>query len=89
MVQQKPWKEESSSSSSSEEEDLRYGPGIVNRLKNRYLSLALRENETRPSILPLRKAASLENLLEGDGDGAAERGRYEKKANGRGADKGR
>ncbi|CAH0553686.1 unnamed protein product [Brassicogethes aeneus] len=51
-------------SDSDSSEDLHYGPGIVNKLKNKYLSLALREsnNRTRPSIL--RKAASLENILD-------------------------
>lgn len=53
--------------SDSSEEDLRYGPGIVNKLKNKYLSLALRETSTRPSILLMRKAASLENILDENG----------------------
>ncbi|KAF7280625.1 hypothetical protein GWI33_005595 [Rhynchophorus ferrugineus] len=52
------------SAESSDSEDLHYGPGIVNRLKNKYLSLALRESNNRPSIL--RKATSLENLLDDD-----------------------
>lgn len=73
MVQERTWIEKQhsydckdSSSDSDSSEDLHYGPGIVNKLKNRYLSLALRENnaKTRPSILPLRKATSLENLLD-------------------------
>ncbi|KAJ8921445.1 hypothetical protein NQ315_003063 [Exocentrus adspersus] len=55
-------KDESDDSDSSE--DLHYGPGIVNKLKNKYLSLALRESNARPSILHLRKATSLENLLD-------------------------
>ncbi|XP_066137392.1 uncharacterized protein DDB_G0284459 isoform X2 [Euwallacea fornicatus] len=50
---------------SSDSEDLHYGPGIVNRLRNKYLSLALRESNPRPTIL--RKATSLENLLDDDG----------------------
>ncbi|KAJ3664624.1 hypothetical protein Zmor_000177 [Zophobas morio] len=54
---------------SDSDEDLHYGPGIVSKLKERYLSLAQRE-KPRPSIL--RKAASLENLLD---DGPAESGR--------------
>lgn len=49
---------------SDSSEDLHYGPGIVNKLKNKYLSLALRESNTRPSILHMRKATSLENLLD-------------------------
>lgn len=59
---------DSRSVDSSSSEELHYGPGIVNKLKNRYLSLALRENtiKRRPSILNLRKATSLENLLDDD-----------------------
>lgn len=46
-----------------EDEELRYGPGIVKRLKSRYLSLALRDApRRRPSVL--RRAASLEQLLD-------------------------
>lgn len=54
--------------SDEESEDLQYGPGIVSKLKNRYLSLTLREVQAknRPTILPLRKASSLEHLLEED-----------------------
>ncbi|CAH1128626.1 unnamed protein product [Ceutorhynchus assimilis] len=55
----------SDSPASSDSEDLHYGPGIVNRLRNKYLSLALRESNNRPTIL--RKATSLENLLDDDG----------------------
>lgn len=56
------------SADSGSSEELHYGPGIVNKLKNRYLSLTLRENnaKTRPSILPMRKATSLEHLLDDD-----------------------
>nr|XP_037871727.1 pollen-specific leucine-rich repeat extensin-like protein 2 isoform X2 [Bombyx mori] len=46
-----------------EDEELRYGPGIVKRLKSRYLSLALRDApRRRPSVL--RRATSLEHLLD-------------------------
>ncbi|CAG4928087.1 unnamed protein product [Colias eurytheme] len=46
-----------------DDEELRYGPGIVKRLKSRYLSLALREApRRRPSVL--RRATSLEHLLD-------------------------
>lgn len=46
-----------------DDEELQYGPGIVKRLKSRYLSLALREApKRRPSVL--RRATSLEHLLE-------------------------
>lgn len=78
MVQDKPWFENvmvtekytnglhRRDSDSDSSEDLSYGPGIVNKLKNKYLSLALRENasRSRPSIL--RKATSLENMLDDD-----------------------
>ncbi|XP_014355038.2 serine/arginine repetitive matrix protein 1 [Papilio machaon] len=47
----------------TDDEELRYGPGIVKRLKSRYLSLALRDApRRRPSVL--RRAASLEHLLD-------------------------
>lgn len=62
---------ESESPGSSDSEDLHYGPGIVNRLRNKYLSLALRESNPRPTIL--RKATSLENLLDDDGGRHAEK----------------
>lgn len=62
---------ESESPASSDSEDLHYGPGIVNRLRNKYLSLALRESNPRPTIL--RKATSLENLLDDDGGRHAEK----------------
>ncbi|KAK4881129.1 hypothetical protein RN001_004448 [Aquatica leii] len=60
--------DDSNSVDSSSSEELHYGPGIVNKLKNKYLSLTLRENnvKTRPSILPIRKATSLEHLLDED-----------------------
>lgn len=53
-------------SDSDSSEDLQYGPGIVKKLKNKYLSLALRESNSRPSIMHMRKATSLENLLDED-----------------------
>ncbi|KAF5298231.1 hypothetical protein FQR65_LT09742 [Abscondita terminalis] len=58
--------DDSNSLDSNSSEELHYGPGIVNKLKNRYLSLTLRENnvKSRPSILPIRKATSLEHLLD-------------------------
>ncbi|KAF2359908.1 hypothetical protein FHG87_009341, partial [Trinorchestia longiramus] len=61
---------------SNGEEDLQYGPGIVSKLKNRYMSLAMRENKSRPA---LRKFSSLEDLLDAEdndtGLAAAPRGR--------------
>ncbi|XP_066994193.2 uncharacterized protein bif isoform X2 [Anabrus simplex] len=59
--------EEDCQSDSSEE--LQYGPGIVNKLKSKYLSMTLRENQNkgiRPSLANMRRAASLENLLDSD-----------------------
>lgn len=46
--------------------ELQYGPGIVNRLKTKYLSMTVRENQkrgVRPPLSNLRRANSLENLL--------------------------
>ena len=47
-------------------EELKYGPGIVSKLRCRYLSLALRQstNKQRPSINNLRRTTSLNNLLD-------------------------
>ncbi|PSN48656.1 hypothetical protein C0J52_21633 [Blattella germanica] len=61
--------EEECESDSSEE--LQYGPGIVNKLKCRYMSMTLRENQNkgiRPSLSNMRRAASLENMLDNDTD---------------------
>lgn len=52
-----------SDSYAQEDEDLRYGPGIVSKLKNRYMSLAMRESRSRPS---LRRFSSLEDLLDSE-----------------------
>lgn len=51
-------------------EELPYGPGIVSKLRCRYLSLALRQtvSKQRPSIDNLRRATSLNNLLDDDDD---------------------
>lgn len=59
--------EDDNTSDSSEE--LQYGPGIVNKLKTKYLSMTLRENQkkgVRPSLSNMRKATSLDNLLDDD-----------------------
>lgn len=57
----------SRTSDSDSSEELHYGPGIVNKLKNKYLSLTLhRENSGKRQNL--RKTASLEDLLDGDDD---------------------
>jgi len=56
---------------SDSSEELQYGPGIVNRLKCKYMSMTLRENQTkgvRPSLSNLRRATSLENMLDNDSD---------------------
>ncbi|KAK0098862.1 hypothetical protein PV326_000797 [Microctonus aethiopoides] len=50
---------------SDSSEELQYGPGIVNKLKSKYLNLTLREmNKTRVSVQRFRRAASLEDLLD-------------------------
>jgi len=56
---------------SDSSEELQYGPGIVNRLKCKYMSMTLRENQNkgvRPSLSSLRRATSLENMLDNDSD---------------------
>lgn len=62
-----------------ESEDLQYGPGIVSKLRCRYLSLALRQTiKQRPTLDNLRRTNSLSNLLDEedeehcDGDGIDE-----------------
>ncbi|XP_034182284.2 protein phosphatase 1-binding protein bifocal isoform X1 [Osmia lignaria lignaria] len=50
---------------SDSSEELQYGPGIVNKLKSKYLNLTLREmNKSRVSVQRFRRAASLEDLLD-------------------------
>ena len=50
-----------------EDEELQYGPGIVNKLKSRYLSRTLREKPLGESRRPsLRRATSLEDWLDKD-----------------------
>lgn len=56
---------------SDSSEELQYGPGIVNKLKCKYMSMTLRENQNkgvRPSLSNLRRATSLENMLDNDTD---------------------
>lgn len=73
---------------SDSSEDLHYGPGIVNKLKNKYLSLALRESSVRPSILHMRKATSLENLLDDNvSNGNGGNRQFRSRLNGNDADK--
>ncbi|GLH08518.1 Uncharacterized protein GBIM_13735 [Gryllus bimaculatus] len=55
---------------SDSSEELEYGPGIVNKLRSKYLSMTLRENQNkgvRPSLVNLRRATSLENMLDSEG----------------------
>ncbi|XP_072745405.1 uncharacterized protein Bif isoform X2 [Anoplolepis gracilipes] len=57
---------------SDSSEELQYGPGIVNKLKSKYLNLTLREtNKSRVSVQRFRRAASLEDLLDRDDDEAS------------------
>lgn len=57
---------------SDSSEELQYGPGIVNKLKSKYLNLTLREtNKSRASVQRFRRAASLEDLLDRDDDETA------------------
>ncbi|XP_014471856.1 PREDICTED: uncharacterized protein LOC106742968 [Dinoponera quadriceps] len=58
-------------SDSDSSEELQYGPGIVNKLKSKYLNLTLRETNGRASVQRFRRAASLEDLLDRDDDEAA------------------
>ncbi|XKL68342.1 hypothetical protein PGB90_003833 [Kerria lacca] len=54
---------------SDSSEELQYGPGIVNKLKTKYMSMTLRDNQKkglRPSLSNMRKASSLDNLLDED-----------------------
>lgn len=56
---------------SDSSEELQYGPGIVNKLKCKYMSMTLRENQNkgvRPSLSNLRRATSLENMFDNDSD---------------------
>ncbi|EZA56856.1 hypothetical protein X777_02707 [Ooceraea biroi] len=57
---------------SDSSEELQYGPGIVNRLKSKYLNLTRREtSKCRTSVQRFRRAASLEDLLDRDDDEAS------------------
>lgn len=74
-------KDEDYESDSSEE--LQYGPGIVNKLKTKYLSLTLRENQkrgVRPSLANLRRSTSLENILDDDSSPIPPKTQYFKKS---------
>jgi len=57
---------------SDSSEELQYGPGIVNKLKSKYLNLTRREtSKCRTSVQRFRRAASLEDLLDRDDDEAS------------------
>ncbi|XP_034655141.1 serine-rich adhesin for platelets isoform X2 [Drosophila subobscura] len=49
-------------------EDLSYGPGIVSKLRCRYLSLALRESHQQNQKQRLQRSTSLNTLLDRDDD---------------------
>jgi hypothetical protein len=55
-------------------EELKYGPGIVSKLRCRYLSLTLRQAaaKQRPSINNLRRTTSLNNLLDDEDEDETE-----------------
>ncbi|KAL0107376.1 hypothetical protein PUN28_015730 [Cardiocondyla obscurior] len=64
-----PSRTSSEDAESDSSEELQYGPGIVNKLKCKYLNLTLREtNKSRASVQRFRRAASLEDLLDRDDD---------------------
>lgn len=46
---------------SDSSEEFKYGPGIVNKLKSKYMSMTVREQKPRP---PLRRSTSMDNLVE-------------------------
>ncbi|XP_068159829.1 uncharacterized protein bif isoform X2 [Drosophila tropicalis] len=50
------------------DEDLSYGPGIVSKLRCRYLSLALRESHQQNQKQRLQRSTSLNTLLDRDDD---------------------
>lgn len=67
---------------SDSSEELQYGPGIVNKLKSKYLSMTLRDNQkhsARPSLANLRRATSLENMLDDDSNRLQQKPHFIKK----------
>ena len=67
---------------SDSSEELQYGPGIVNKLKSKYLSMTLRDNQkhsARPSLSNLRRATSLENMLDDDSNRLQQKPHFIKK----------
>lgn len=61
------------SSEGEPDDEWQYGPGFVDRLRCKFLSLSLRETQGRPAgrQRPLRAYASVENLLEPRGYGGS------------------
>ncbi len=51
---------------SDSSEEIHYGPGFVSRLKNRYMSVALRSSTRGSTASILRRTASLEDFLDKD-----------------------
>lgn len=51
-----------------DDRDLQYGPGIVNKLKSRFINMTLKESVKSPTVvdngLGMRRYSSLENLVE-------------------------
>ncbi|XP_023210458.1 uncharacterized protein LOC111613346 [Centruroides sculpturatus] len=51
-----------------DDRDLQYGPGIVNKLKSRFINMTLKESAKSPTVvdngLGMRRYSSLENLVE-------------------------
>ncbi|XP_031778652.1 uncharacterized protein LOC100680042 isoform X2 [Nasonia vitripennis] len=65
---------------SDSSEELQYGPGIVHKLRSKYLNMTLREmNKNRASVQCFRRAASLEDLLDHKDEAAEKTRRYAKK----------
>lgn len=67
---------------SDSSEELQYGPGIVNKLKSKYMSMTLRDNQkysARPSLSNLRRATSLENMLDDDSNRLQQKPHFIKK----------
>nr|XP_033321735.1 uncharacterized protein LOC117217933 isoform X1 [Megalopta genalis] len=74
MARNSPTAAASDDGESDSSEELQYGPGIVNKLKSKYLNLALREmNKSRVTVQRFRRAASLEDLLDCDDDAPGEK----------------
>ncbi|CAH1720560.1 unnamed protein product [Aphis gossypii] len=46
---------------SDSSEEFKYGPGIVNKLKSKYMSMTVREQKPRPS---LRRSTSMDNIVD-------------------------